>query len=175
MKDTVFVVTGAPGSGKTAALEAFLRLRTPYLAFDIDWLGVAASSLAGRDIFLDRSTWKPYAALWFEVLHTAHRNGRVPVFFTPNDPNDFESHGVPEWCGGVEWLLLDCADAVRTRRLRGRDGWTAAMIEEAIEDARLLRAAICARVDTARQSPPQVADAILRWLRAVAPRAPDGV
>lgn len=175
MTHRLFVVTGAPGSGKTATVEAFLRLRTPYLTFDIDWLGVAASNLAGRDIFLDRSAWAPYAALWFEVLHTAHLNGRVPVFFTPNDPNDFESHGLPEWCRGVEWLLLDCADEVRTRRLRARREWTDTMIEEAVEDSRALRAAIGTRIDTARQSPAQVADAILRWLRAVAPRAPDGV
>ncbi|MEJ7654320.1 MAG: hypothetical protein WKH64_13850 [Chloroflexia bacterium] len=109
MKPKLYVVTGAPGSGKSAALDAFVRLRTPYLAFDIDWLGVVASDLAGRSIFFDRSKLGPYGALWFEVLHSVFRNGRVAVFFTPNDPSDFEAIGLPAWCSGVEWLLLDCA------------------------------------------------------------------
>lgn len=171
MKHTLFVVTGAPGSGKSTAAEAFIQLRTQYLAFDIDWLGVAASNLAGKDIFSDQSTWRPYGALWFEVLHAVLRNGRVPVFFAPNDPSDFESHGLPEWCGGVEWLLLDCDDAIRRERLGRRSGWTAAMVEEALEDARVLREMVPTRVDTARQSPDEVASSILGWLEAPRPEA----
>lgn len=166
MKHTLFVVTGAPGSGKTTAAEAFLRLRTPYLAFYIDWLGIAASDLAGKDIFFDPSTWLPYGALWFEVLHCAYRNGRVAVFFTPGDPADFSTHGVPSWCGNVEWLLLDCDDAVRRERLRARTGWTEAMVEEAVADARALRGMVRTRLDTARHHPEQVAAAIHAWLEA---------
>jgi len=167
MKPKLYVVTGAPGSGKSAALDAFVRLRTPYLAFDIDWLGVVASDLAGRSIFFDRSKWGPYGALWFEVLHSVFRNGRVAVFFTPNDPSDFEAIGLPAWCGGVEWLLLDCGDVVRSDRLRARPGWTEAMVEEAIEDARSLLQAVAKIVDTAEHTPAQAAGAILAWLEAL--------
>ncbi|MDP9382201.1 MAG: AAA family ATPase [Chloroflexota bacterium] len=167
MKHKLFIVTGAPGSGKTTAANAFIALRTPYLAFDIDWLGVVGSALAGRDIFFDSSTWEPYGALWFEVLHSVYRNGRVPVFFAPNDPSDFERHGLPDWCDGVEWLLLDCADEVRRERLEGRVGWTDAMVEEAIGDASSLRQTITTRVDTARDTPAQVASSILSWLETL--------
>ena len=38
MDDRIYLVTGAPGSGKTTALERFLRLNSEYIAFDIDWL-----------------------------------------------------------------------------------------------------------------------------------------
>lgn len=168
-RHTLFVVTGAPGSGKTVATGAFIRLRTPYLAFDIDWLADTASELAGRSIYFDPSTWKPYGALWFEVLRAVYRNGRTPVFFTPGDPGDFASHGLPDWCGGVEWLLLDCPDEVRLQRLHGREGWTERMIQEALDDARYLRKSVLTRVDTALNSPAQVAEAILAWLNALQP------
>ena len=163
-RHTLFVVTGAPGSGKTAAAEAFIRLRTPYLAFDIDWLADSASELADRSIYFDSSTWKLYGALWFEVLHAVYRNGRTPVFFTPDDPGDFASHGLPDWCNGVEWLLLDCSDAVRLQRLQGREGWTERMIQEALGDASHLRESVPRRVDTERRPPEQVAKAVLVWL-----------
>ncbi len=159
------MVTGAPGSGKSLALESFVRLRSPYLAFDIDWLARSASDLSGRDIFLDRSTWRPYAALWFDVLHAVYRNGRVPVFFTPNDPSDFATFGLPQWCSSVEWLLLDCPDDVRRERLARRGRWTDEMVAEAVEDARRLREVVERRVDTARLSHEEVALAILSWLK----------
>lgn len=144
-----------------------MQLHTPYLAFDIDWLAIVASELAGKDIFFDPSTWRPYGALWFEVLHSVYRNGRLAVFFTPNTPSDLEEHGLPDWCGGVEWLLLDCNDEVRRERLRTRREWTDAMVEEAVEDARSLRQSVSVSVDTAQHTPVQVASAILAWLEAL--------
>lgn len=173
MNNKLFVVSGAPASGKSEALQAFLKLHTPYLAFDIDWLGVSACNLAGRDIFFDPSTWKPYAALWFDVLLASYRNGHVPVFFTPNDPHDFEVFGLPNWCCSVEWLLLDCGDEIRATRLRARTGWTEPMIEEALEDARTLRTMIDTRLDTENRTPGEVAHAILEWLDARSTCSPD--
>jgi len=85
MKYPLCIVTGAPGSGKSTTLNAFLELHSGYIAFDIDWLAEAASNLAAKDIYSDPSTWKPYTALWFEVLHAVYKNGQIPVFFTPND------------------------------------------------------------------------------------------
>jgi dephospho-CoA kinase len=63
MKYDINIVTGAPGSGKSTALEAFLSLETEYIAFDIDWLAESAGRLANKNIFTDSSTWKPYGAL----------------------------------------------------------------------------------------------------------------
>jgi hypothetical protein len=110
MKQRICIVTGAPGAGKSVALEAFLMLHTDYLAFDIDWLAEPASELAGRSIYFESSTWRAYSHVWFAVLDAAYRNSKIPVLFAPLDKNDIAKHGLPEWRDGVEWLLLECQD-----------------------------------------------------------------
>ena len=136
------------------------------MAFDVDWLAVTASELPGKDIFSDPSSWKPYAHLWFEVLHAACKNGSSPVFFTPNDPQDFERFGLPDWCDDVRWLWLDCPDRIQKERLSSREGWTAAMIEKALDDASHLRRMIPRQLDTSRLHPAAVAREILLWLES---------
>ena len=165
MQHPLHIVTGAPGAGKSTALAAFLQLKSDYLAFDIDWLTVPASDLAGKDIIFDQSTWKPYGAVWFEVLHAIHRNGKISVFFAPTSPQDIEQHGRPAWCNGIAWLLLDCDDATRRSRLKQRPEWTDGMIEEAVDDARLLRQIVHLRIDTGLLAPHPVAQLICDWLQ----------
>ena len=164
MQYPLYIVTGAPGAGKSTVLEAFLRLDTGYIAFDIDWLAGTATELAGKDIYTDPSTWPPYGALWFEVLHAIHKNGRTPVFFAPTDPDDIERYGQPAWCDGIAWLLLDCDDGTRRGRLMQRPDWTDAMVREALEDARVLRDAVDLHLDTGNLSPAEVAGRIQDWL-----------
>ncbi len=167
MKYPLCIVTGAPGSGKTTTVKAFLELHSSYLAFDIDWLAKAASDLADKDIYSDPSTWKPYASLWFEVLHAVYKNGQKPIFFTPNDPQDIDKYGQPSWCREIRWLLLDCENQIRRERLALRPGWTEGMIAEALADARALRQAIPLQVDTGLLSPEENATRILAWLEQV--------
>jgi hypothetical protein len=167
MQYSLYIVTGAPGSGKSTSLNAFLELHSNYIAFDIDWLAEAASSLAGKDIYSDPSTWKPYGWLWFEILHAVYKNGRTAVFFTPNDPQDIEQYGQPAWCRDIRWLLLDCDDETRRERLAQRPDWTEVMISEAILDARALRQTIHLQVDTGLLSPKETAATILNWLERV--------
>jgi hypothetical protein len=164
MRATLYMVTGAPGSGKTTALEALLRRPHPYLAFDIDWLTVAASHLARSDIIFDRTTWPAYNALWLEVLRAVHRNGKIPIFFSPFDPSDVTAAGPESWLQRVEWLLLDCDDAERRTRLSRRPEWSDEMISEALSDARTLREHIAERIDTSAHTPDDVAERILRWV-----------
>ena len=159
------IVTGAPGAGKTTALEAFLALKTNYIAFDIDWLIHSASALAQRNIFSDETTWPAYGQLWFDVLQTAARNGYPPVFFTPNTPADLDHLGRPDWCTHMRWILLDCPDRVRRERLRQRMGWTETNIQEALEDAEELRGIIPHRLDTSADSPDEIASLLLDWLK----------
>lgn len=165
MKYPLYIITGAPGSGKSTTLEAFLKLHTDYIAFDIDWLADAASLLAGKNIYTDSSTWKPYGVVWFEVLHSIYKNHQTPLFFTPTDPQDIEQHGRPTWCGDIHWMLLDCNNQTRRTRLAQRADWTEVMVEEAIADAYILREAIPLRLDTGHLPPNKVAKKIVDWLK----------
>jgi len=165
MKHTLHIVTGAPGSGKSTALEAFLRLKSDFIAFDIDWLTETASDLAGKDVIFDQSTWKPYNGVWFEVLYATHLNSKTAVFFAPTSTSDIVKHGKPAWCSDIEWLLLDCDDGIRYRRLKQRPEWTDAMIEEAVNDAIFLRQTVRLRIDTGTTPPDQVAHLIRDWLQ----------
>jgi hypothetical protein len=97
-------------------------------------------------------------------MHAITRNGRVPVLFAAIDRHDVADLGPLEWCDGIDWLLLDCGDAVRRERLARRAGWTAAMVDEALADAVALRAAIDDRIDTGRHPPHEVAARIVAWL-----------
>jgi hypothetical protein len=168
---TLHIVTGAPGAGKSTTLAAFLQLKSDYVAFDIDWLTVPASDLAGRDIIFDQSTWKPYGAVWFEVLHAIHKNGKIAVFFAPTSPYDIEQHGKPAWCDRISWLLLDCDDAIRWERLKQRPEWTDAMIGEAVDDAHVLRQTVRQKIDTGSVPPDAVAHMVRDWLQQTDERA----
>jgi adenylate kinase len=123
MNAIISIVTGAPGSGKTTALEALLRRASPYLAFDIDWLTIPASQLARSDIIFDRSTWPVYNALWFEFLHALHKNGKIAIFFAPIDTHDVARYGQPAWCERIDG---SCLTVTMERGKRGlvvaRDG-----------------------------------------------------
>jgi hypothetical protein len=164
MNAILYIVTGAPGSGKTTALAALLQHPNPYVAFDIDWLTIAASHLARSDIIFDPTTWPAYNALWLQILEAMYRNGKVPIFFSPFDMNDVAEAGQATWYQRIEWLLLDCDDATRQRRLSARAEWSGEMIREALSDARALREHISERIDTGTHTPHEVAEAILRWV-----------
>ena len=156
-------VTGAPGSGKSTVVGELLQLETPFIVFDIDWLADAAGELAGTSIYLDPAAGKPYLKLWFEVIKSILRNGQKAVFFTPVDRSDVaEALGETE-AASVRWLLLDCDDEEREKRLRRRQGWTEARIREALEDGRLLRREGMRRVDTDDKTPREVAREVMKW------------
>ena len=164
MKYTFHIVTGAPGAGKSTTIDMFIGLKTNYLAFDIDWLASTASELAQKSIYFEPATWKPYAALWFDVLHSIYQNGKTPIFFTPNTPQDIENFGRPDWCQGIRWLLLDCEDNIRRTRLQKRQEWNETRVNEALADARELRQVVSQSIDTGQLSPNDVAYEILNWL-----------
>lgn len=130
----------------------------------MDWLLAPASALVGKDIRVDASAWPAYNALWLEVLHAVHKNERAAVLFAPINMDDLPIEMLPAWCSGVEWLLLDCSEAVRRARLSDRPGWTDAMMAEAEEDARVLRKTIPRRIETGDHAPDAVAGLILDWL-----------
>lgn len=161
----IYILTGAPGAGKTQALSEFLKLNTDYIAFDVDWILNEFSDLAGKSVVHDQSTWKPFRKLWFEILHSILRNGKTPILFASIDKKDVEQAGPFDWCDDIEWLLLDCSDEVRRGRLKLRGDMTEEMIDEAIEDASKLREEINQQINTEENSAEEVAKKILELIK----------
>lgn len=106
--------------------------------------------------------------LWYEVLHSAYRNGHVPLLFSPTHPETIEQEGKPHWCSQIHWLILDCEDET-VQRLQQRADWDTYRISEAVEDAHALRQAISQRIDTTRLSPDQVGHEVMKWVHACTP------
>jgi hypothetical protein len=163
----LLIVTGAPAVGKTTTVDAITSIDSSYAVFDIDWLADTAGDLAGSSIYTDSNTWRPYAALWFEVLHSVIRNSLTPIFFTSNSPRDLGSFERPEWCKEIHWLLLDCNDKTRQERLNLRTDWTEERRSEALCDAKDLRGTISNVFDTSSVSPSDVAAKVLAWAGSV--------
>lgn len=120
------VILGAPGSGKSTILGA-LKARLPdRIVLDWDGLMVPAGRLAGADIRMTSNTWDGYS----ELVRTLVENigpERV-VLLGVRTPE--EMAGWPP----ASWIVLDCSDAERIRRLRAR-GESETGIKEALEDA----------------------------------------
>jgi RNase adaptor protein for sRNA GlmZ degradation len=167
MKHTMYIVTGAPGAGKSTAVQSFIQLASQYIAFDIDWLAETASDLAGKNIYTNSSTWQPYNTLWVQVLGMVAKNDKIPLLFAPFDKTDIENNPTFTWYNRIEWLLLDCTDNVRRERLTQRSGWTETMITEAMADAEILRQTILFHLNTDLLSPSEIAHHILKWLKVL--------
>jgi hypothetical protein len=160
----VYIVAGAPGAGKSTVVEAWLAAESAYMIFDIDWLASPVSALIGSDLRQLPQAWPAYAQLWFEVIHAALRNGQRIVFFTPNDPADFLAFAVPDWCDPLHWLLLDCSDDIRRKRLSARQDWTEGQVDEALQDAAGLRRQLDTILDSSLLSVDETLAGILAWL-----------
>ncbi len=161
------IVSGAPGSGKSTILDAFLRRKASgVVAFDMDWLIDSASRLAGSDLRFDEVKWDAYNVIWFDVLSAVSRNNCLPLLFSPIAPSDLAGNGQLANVG-IRWLLLDCPDEVRRNRLTKRNGWNEARIQEAAIDAAQLRQEIAKpTIDTHVNSPTETAKKLADWLPA---------
>ena len=136
----LFVLVGAPGSGKTAAL-AELRAALPgTVVLDMDDFLDAGSALAGIDLHEDAAAalWPAYDALCVELVGAVVEAGVDVLLLTPMTPDQVEVAPGRGRLGPIAWAVLDCPDEVRRGRLARRpmDG---AGIRSAIEDARELR------------------------------------
>lgn len=135
---------GAPGSGKTALTEPLRRLLPGWAVLDWDGLMAPASRLAGRAIRDDETLWEPYAGLVKAVIDQL--DSRRVALLTVCTPDQLTG-----WPAGP-WLLLDCTDAERTRRLHQR-GETARTIRDALADAKAYRQLHLPLLDTTTRTP----------------------
>jgi dephospho-CoA kinase len=153
----LFVVTGAPGSGKSTVVPELVRLNPGGLVvMDMDELLDDEGRVLGIEIATPAAapTWPAYNALWKRITELVRRSGSPVLLLSPLIPKE-----LPEG----RWLHLDCPDRVRRRRLAER-GWSAADIAEAIKDAAEIRKLVPRSV-TADGTPEQSAQQILAWIK----------
>ena len=157
----LFAVTGASGAGKStllAPLAASLAGRC--VTFDADWLLDAAGALSGGQPI----NWTAFGSAWLAVAHGAAQSGLPTVLLGPTVPANLEAQPLRRWLGPIYYLLLDCPDDIRRRRMADRPTWRSHDIDEQVSFGRWLRDNIPARVDTSRGTPENVAAEVAAWV-----------
>jgi broad-specificity NMP kinase len=143
----ITAVLGAPGSGKSTVAQPLAPRLPAHVVLDRDAFMDAAAALAGREIRQSPDTWPAYRQLVRAVLDTMKH---LPVALlgvcTPT-----ELAGWPI----DAWVVLDCTDQERRRRLRQRS--EPADVQEALRDASEYRALGLPVIDTTGQPPDKVA------------------
>lgn len=147
---------GAPGSGKSSVTRLLRPLLPTHAVVDWDDFMMPATALAGRDIRRNPDTWPAYRQLVRAVLGTMDQ---LPVVLlgvaAPGELRDWPI---------VSWVLLDCSDQERQRRLSqdGRDG----DLDDAIRDAREYRTLGLPAIDTTARTPREVATELAQLVTA---------
>ena len=152
----LYVVTGAPGAGKSTVIPELLRLQSGNLVvMDMDELLDHEGKVLGIDIAdsAAAANWPAYNALWLRITELVRRSGTPMLLLSPLVPRE-----LPEG----RWLHLDCKDSVRRKRLAER-GWSDEQIDEAIADAADIRKLVPRSV-RGEGSPEESARLILAWV-----------
>jgi hypothetical protein len=68
------------------------------------------------------------------------------------------------WVGDIHYLVLDCPDDERRRRIEARPRWRARDIDEQTGFGRWLRENLAPVIDTSADSPAGVAEAVAAWV-----------
>ena len=160
----LFVVTGASGSGKTTIFPELLTRMAGWCAvFDVDWL-IDPLGRAAKDGQID---WTAFSDTWVHVAHGVAQNGLPTLLLAPFIPEHLNGLPGRAWVGEIHYLVLDCPDDERRRRMEARPRWRSRDIEAQIGFGRWLRENLAPVIDTTRQSPSEVAETVAAWVRRI--------
>jgi hypothetical protein len=151
-------VLGAPGSGKTTLVPLLRPLLAGHAVLDWDAFIEPSGRLAGRPVRQSPRTWPGYRDLVRSVVETMLEVPVPVVLLGVCTPDELAG-----WPLG-RWLLLDCDDAERLRRLAspagGSDG------ARAVSDAAEYRQLGLPRLDSTGMTPEQAAARLAALVRA---------
>ncbi len=150
----ITAVVGAPGSGKSTVVPLLRELLPSHVIVDWDDFMAPAAALAGCDIPTHPETWPAYRQLVRSVLDSLA--GQPVVLLGVGTPAELAG-----WPIGA-WLVLDCCDQERRRRLS--QAGRSADAPGAVADAAQYRSLGLPVVDTSVKAPPEVADELARHL-----------
>jgi RNase adaptor protein for sRNA GlmZ degradation len=172
LKPAVLVVIGASGAGKTAAVEALNSRRLVGVrSYFFDSIGVPTNAEMERKWGSGEGWQEAMTKQWLERLATNADNCEIAVLEGQTRPSFIKSHLARTGIHHAGIVLLDCAPAVRSARLRDlrrqpelanerMDAWAAYLRGQA--DALGLHV-----VDTSELSIEETADALQRELDAL--------
>jgi broad-specificity NMP kinase len=142
------VVLGASGSGKTSVAPLLRDVLPGHVVIDWDAFWDVAGALAGVDVLTHPELWPAYLGLVRAVVESV---GAVPtVLLTSCDPEYMGDWDIDRW------ILVDCDDDERRRRLAGR-GTAEHEIAAAVAVANGFRSLGMHAIDTTALTPAEVA------------------
>ncbi len=150
------MVLGAPGSGKTSLIPTLRGLLREHVVLDWDEFMSPASKLAGSEIWSDPARWDAYQDLVRSVVNVIVPRPMVVLGVCTLD----QLEGWPI----DQWILLDCSDDERQRRLFGR-GESVDLVGEAIEDAKEYRRLSIPIIDSTARPVDEVAELLAAAVR----------
>jgi broad-specificity NMP kinase len=155
----LFMVLGAPGSGKSTIVPELVTQLDDFVVLDWDALMVPASQLASVDVWSSPETWPAYTELIRSVCEAV--SPRPTVLLGVSTPDEVAGWPI------AEWILLDCEDAERRSRLESR-GESESEIGEALEDAAAHRLLGFRPIDTSGCTATEVAGRLSSLVRSLA-------
>lgn len=150
-------VLGAPGSGKSSTVPALAELLPAHAVLDWDAFMDPAAALAGQEIRANPEAWPAYRELVHAVIGSiAHLPVVLLGVCTPAE--------LKEWPIDA-WVLLDCTDQERRRRLDQHADPGA--VEDAIRDGREYRLLGLPVIDTTGRPPAAAAAELARFIHSL--------
>jgi hypothetical protein len=159
----LFLVSGAPGSGKTTLISHLVRISAHIAVMDMDEL-LEDGRILGMPIAIPEAApaWSEYNRLWVRITAIISRSGIPVLLLGPLHSAEAELAGADSRDPQVHWALLDCSAAEQAKRLDA-PGWTRTQIEAAIDDAERGRAAITTVFRTDQAPAEKIARDLLDW------------
>jgi len=97
--------------------------------------------------------------------HSVAQNGLPTLLLAPFIPEHLAKLPGRGWVTDIHYLVLDCPDDERRRRIEARPRWRSRGIEAQTEFGQWLRANLAPVIDTTTISPAEVAETVAAWVR----------